>query len=45
VSIGVAVARPRSGDERQTLVDQADAALYQAKHGGRHRQVLYAGAV
>lgn len=41
VSIGVAVARPRSGDERQTLVDQADAALYQAKHGGRHRQVLY----
>jgi diguanylate cyclase (GGDEF)-like protein len=44
VSMGVAVARPRSGDERQTLVDQADAALYQAKHGGRHRQVLYVPA-
>ena len=37
VSIGVAVCRPDGHLARRTLLDQADAALYEAKRGGRHR--------
>jgi len=39
-SIGVAVCTPEPGSLAQTLVDAADAALYEAKRGGRHRTVL-----
>ncbi|NBD19219.1 diguanylate cyclase [Aquabacterium fontiphilum] len=44
VSIGVAVARPDGQMARDNLVDRADAALYAAKHGGRHRHVLWSEA-
>lgn len=39
ISIGVATAAPQRGDDAgwQTLLAAADAALYDAKHGGRNR--------
>lgn len=37
ISIGVAVARPRHGDQDSVLVREADAALYAAKDAGRNR--------
>jgi two-component system cell cycle response regulator len=43
-SIGVA-AFPEDGRDRATLIERADLALYQAKHGGRNRVVTWAEAV
>lgn len=40
VSVGVAVTRPAGAADRQGLVVRADAALYAAKHAGRHRYVV-----
>jgi predicted signal transduction protein with EAL and GGDEF domain len=37
----VAVKIPTSQDERNSLVQAADAALYQAKHQGRNQAVLF----
>lgn len=39
VSVGVATLQPEGGSA-QSLLDQADAALYAAKHAGRHRIVV-----
>ncbi|MDP2228832.1 MAG: diguanylate cyclase [Moraxellaceae bacterium] len=39
VSVGVATMQPQGGSA-QTLLDRADAALYAAKHAGRHRIVV-----
>lgn len=39
-SIGVAVCSPLPGSQAQTLVNAADAALYEAKRAGRHRTIL-----
>jgi diguanylate cyclase (GGDEF)-like protein len=39
-SLGVAVCTPQPGMPAQKLVDVADAALYEAKRGGRHRTVM-----
>lgn len=39
-SIGVAIA-PRDGDDADTLLKNADAALYRAKHDGRSRYQIY----
>lgn len=38
-SIGLAVARPDGATSPDALMQQADHALYQAKHGGRNRVV------
>jgi diguanylate cyclase (GGDEF)-like protein len=43
-SIGVA-AFPDDGKDRATLIERADLALYQAKHGGRNRVVTWGEAV
>lgn len=42
VSIGVSTLRP-DVDKIETLMAQADAALYQAKAGGRNRVEVYHG--
>ena len=39
ISLGVASAMPRAGDDPQSLVARADAALYRAKAAGRNRVV------
>lgn len=40
VSIGIAARAPHELNNRQQLIDDADAALYQAKHQGRHQICL-----
>jgi diguanylate cyclase (GGDEF)-like protein len=40
VSIGVAIFDPESGQDAETLLREADGALYGAKHDGRNRVVL-----
>jgi diguanylate cyclase (GGDEF)-like protein len=42
MSFGLAVF-PESGEEIPTLIQRADEALYQAKHGGRNRVVAWSG--
>lgn len=44
VSLGVASVVPRDGDPPVSLVERADAALYQAKRRGRNRAEAHAGA-
>lgn len=39
-SIGVAVASPEQGLDREEMIEMADAALYAAKHKGRNRHEL-----
>ena len=39
VSIGVA-SFPKHGDEAQSIISRADAALYKAKESGRNRVIL-----
>ena len=39
VSIGIASMRPRSGESCQSLIEAADAVLYEAKHRGRNTVV------
>jgi diguanylate cyclase (GGDEF)-like protein len=43
VSIGVASIVPRRSDDRATLIDAADAALYDAKRAGRNRSAAAQG--
>jgi len=40
-SVGIAFA-PQHANDREQLIRQADAAMYQAKHGGRNRYVIHA---
>lgn len=37
VSLGIAIYDPRSGETREALIARADAAMYEAKHGGKGR--------
>jgi diguanylate cyclase (GGDEF)-like protein/PAS domain S-box-containing protein len=37
VSLGIAIYDPRSGEGRDALIARADAAMYEAKHGGKGR--------
>lgn len=39
-SLGVAVGVPHAAQARRSLLERADAALYQAKHAGRNRVVM-----
>ncbi len=41
VSLGLAEIMPGPGQERDTLIAQADAMLYEAKHKGRNRVMVY----
>ncbi len=41
VSLGVAAATPHSGMSHEQLIQEADRALYHAKHTGRNRAVLH----
>lgn len=43
-SAGVAVAIPRQGEDMQSLISAADAALYRAKSSGRNSVQVYSGA-
>lgn len=43
-SIGVAALVPDTGNRKETLLEQADKALYEAKAAGRNRVVLYRDA-
>jgi diguanylate cyclase (GGDEF)-like protein/PAS domain S-box-containing protein len=40
VSLGIAIYDPRSGESRDALISRADAAMYEAKHGGKGRLTL-----
>lgn len=44
ISVGVALAQPEEGLSPQSLVTQADKALYEAKHQGRNRVVIAPGS-
>lgn len=44
ISVGVAVHAVQPGDTLQTVIEQADAALYQAKRSGRNCVVFHAAA-
>lgn len=44
VSIGIATLGPESAGSPETLIAQADAALYQAKQQGRNRGIVYTAA-
>jgi diguanylate cyclase (GGDEF)-like protein/PAS domain S-box-containing protein len=40
VSLGVAIYDPRGGEKREALIARADAAMYEAKHGGKGRLAM-----
>jgi diguanylate cyclase (GGDEF)-like protein/PAS domain S-box-containing protein len=40
VSLGIAIYDPRSGEGRDALIARADAAMYEAKHGGKGRLAM-----
>ena len=40
VSLGIAIYDPRSGEGREALIARADAAMYEAKHGGKGRLAM-----
>jgi diguanylate cyclase (GGDEF)-like protein len=44
LSLGIASMRPDQNSLPEHLIEHADAALYQAKHQGRNRFVVYGGA-
>lgn len=45
VSLGIAIYDPRSPETRDALIARADAAMYEAKHGGKGRLTLAPAAV
>ncbi len=45
ISLGIAIYDPRSGESRDALISRADAAMYEAKHGGKGRLTLAPAAV